>query len=194
MRYLTTIPLKLKTDNGEIDLQPGDTFIPKNEDALGELLAEDKVKPVPEVMAELYREMTDWLHQHTLAGDEIKETLPSLYADIQDSIDRLDATFIIEDIIAFRETLERIRLLYTEAMLRTDRKVAVKVYSEVLGCHLWVTTNTDEDMHTLRNQGVTEAIYSRDEVDKLKGISKDSLKAIHKIKEVFEKSRVEEVE
>ena len=122
MRYLTTIPLKLKTDNGEVDLQPGDTFIPKNEDALGGLLAEDKVKPVPEVMAELYREITDWLHQHTLSGDEIKETLPNLYADIQDSIDRLDAAFVREDLPAFRNMLIGIKQLYTKALLSHEGK------------------------------------------------------------------------
>lgn len=45
MKYLTTIPLKLKTQNGEVELKPGDTFKPKSEEAIKELLAEGKVKP-----------------------------------------------------------------------------------------------------------------------------------------------------
>ena len=45
MRYLTTIPLKLKTPDGILDLQPGDTFRPDSPDAVKSLLAEGKLKP-----------------------------------------------------------------------------------------------------------------------------------------------------
>lgn len=44
MRYQTFIPLKLKTSSGLLDLKPGDTFKPKNEEAIKELLAEGLVK------------------------------------------------------------------------------------------------------------------------------------------------------
>lgn len=45
MRYLTEIPLKLKTPTGLLDLKPEDTFKPKSEDAIKELLAGGLVKP-----------------------------------------------------------------------------------------------------------------------------------------------------
>lgn len=45
MRYLTTIPLKLKTPSGLLDLQPGDTFIPKSEEAIKPFLDEGLIKP-----------------------------------------------------------------------------------------------------------------------------------------------------
>lgn len=71
-------------------------------------------------------------------------------------------------------------------------RVMYKVYSELLGGYLWIV-DTDKDMHSLRSQGVSEAIYTEDEIRKLKGISKSSLKEIYKFKEVFEKSKVEEI-
>lgn len=67
-----------------------------------------------------------------------------------------------------------------------------KIYSELLGCCLWVVAD-DEDMRSLRLQGISEAVYTADEIKKLKGIDKDSLKAVHKVKEVFEDSKVEDL-
>jgi hypothetical protein len=52
VRYITHIPIILKTSSGEVDLKIGDTFRPKSEDAIKGLLAEGKVRPVIEVMAE----------------------------------------------------------------------------------------------------------------------------------------------
>jgi len=48
-------------------------------------------------------------------------------------------------------------------------------------------------MHSLRSQNVIEAIYTRDEIKRLKGLSKDSLREIHKVKEAFPESKVEEM-
>ena len=84
-----------------------------------------------------------------------------------------------------------IRLL-NEGRITPIDKVAYKVYSEILQAHLLVV-ETDQDMHSLRSQGITEAIYTEDEIKKLKGLSKDSLKEIHKVKETFEKSKIMEV-
>lgn len=74
----------------------------------------------------------------------------------------------------------------------TEIRVAYKVYSEILGTCLWVV-DTDEDMHSLRFQSVPEAIYTKDEIKRLKGIDKDSLKEIHKVKETFSESTIEEI-
>lgn len=82
--------------------------------------------------------------------------------------------------------------LIQDGLIEPVEKVAYKVYSEVLGCHLWVV-DTNEDMHSLRSQGITESIYTTDEIRKLKGLEMDSIKEIHKVKEVFEGSRVEEI-
>ena len=82
-----------------------------------------------------------------------------------------------------------IRLL-NEGKITPIEKVAYKVYSEILQAYLWIV-ETDEDMHSLRSQGIKEAIYSHDEIRTLKGGEKDSLKAIHQVKEVFEDSHVD---
>lgn len=84
-----------------------------------------------------------------------------------------------------------IRLL-NDGKITPIEKVTYKVYSEVLGCYLWVV-DTNEDMHTLMSQGFSEAIYSADEIKKLKGMDKDSLKTIHKAKETFPESTIKEV-
>jgi hypothetical protein len=84
-----------------------------------------------------------------------------------------------------------IRLL-NEGKITPVEKTAYKVYSEILESYLWII-NTDEDRHSLRAKGIKEAIYSQAEIKRLKGIDKDSLKAIHKVKETFENSKVEEV-
>jgi hypothetical protein len=82
--------------------------------------------------------------------------------------------------------------LLNESKVRPIEKVAYKVYSEILQAYLWVV-ETDEDMHSLKFKVVSEAIYTGEEIRKLKGLDKDSLKVIHKVKEVFEGSKVEEI-
>lgn len=81
--------------------------------------------------------------------------------------------------------------LLNEGKITPIERVAYKVYSEILQAYLWVA-DTDEDMHSLRAKGI-KAIYTGDEIRKLKGLGKDSLKEIHKVKEAFEGSRVEEI-
>ncbi|MEW6215918.1 MAG: hypothetical protein AB1478_12070, partial [Nitrospirota bacterium] len=164
MRYMTLVPLKFTNK----ELHPGEIFTPKNKDAIRGLLAEGKVRPLSEVMAEKYRALTDWLHQFDLTGD----VLPELYLDIQDAIERLDDAFYREDLPAFQDALDRVRLLFTEGLFRCGRRVAIKVWSEPLQAYLWVV-ETDQDMASLRSQ-VSEAIYTASEIRKLRGMDKDS--------------------
>jgi hypothetical protein len=165
------------------EFEPGDTFKPKNEEAIRELLAEVKVRPVAEVMCEKYKKLTEWLHEHTLSADEIKETLPSLYRDIQDAIERLDTAFVNEDLQAFQCALDQIRLLYAEALFKCGWRIGVRVPSEVLQAELWIVADT-ADMHSLRSQGIAESVYTAEEIGKLREITKDSLKGIHKVRDL----------
>jgi len=84
-----------------------------------------------------------------------------------------------------------IRLL-NEEKIQPAEKVAYRIYSEILESYLWIV-NTDQDMHSLRGQGISEAIYTNNEIEKLKSLDKDSLKVIHQVKDVFEGSKIEEV-
>jgi hypothetical protein len=63
-------------------------------------------------------------------------------------------------------------------------RMAYKIYSEILQDHLWVVESAS-DMHSLRAQGVTEAIYTAQEIAELKGADKEQLQAVHKAKTVF---------
>ena len=70
-------------------------------------------------------------------------------------------------------------------------RVAYRIYSEILQAFLWVV-DTDEDMKSLRDRSITEPIYTADEIRKLKGIDREDLKKIHRVKQVFENSKVED--
>ena len=72
-------------------------------------------------------------------------------------------------------------------------RVAYRIYSEILQAFLWVV-DTEKDMRTLRDRNITEPIYTADEIRKLKGINKEDLKKVHRVKEIFENSQVEEVQ
>jgi len=80
MKYQVLDTFKVKTSQGEMELQPGQIITLAHDKAI-RLLNEDKIKPVRDVIFEKYQSLTDWLQQHDLTADEIKETLPGLYAD-----------------------------------------------------------------------------------------------------------------
>ena len=81
--------------------------------------------------------------------------------------------------------------LLNEGKIIPIERVAYRIYSEILEAFLWVA-DTDEDMKSLRDRSITEPIYTADEIQKLKGINKENLKKVHKVKEVFENSKVED--
>lgn len=91
-----------------------------------------------------------------------------------------------------------IRLATTEAIvlieagrIKPTKRVAYRIYSEILQAYLWIV-ETDHDMHSLKAEGVSEAIYTGDELKKLKasGMDKEGLKVVHNIKQSFDGSQV----
>jgi hypothetical protein len=60
-------------------------------------------------------------------------------------------------------------------------KIAEKIYSGNLQCEVWVVEN-DEIFDFLRD-GIVK--YSRSELDKLRGVTPDELRSVHRVKEVF---------
>jgi hypothetical protein len=87
---------------------------------------------------------------------------------------------------------ERAIRLLNEGKITPLERVTYKVFSEILQAHLWIV-ETGQDRGELKSKGIKESIYSNNEIKELKGLYKDSLKEIHKIKEVFENSKIEEV-
>jgi hypothetical protein len=87
---------------------------------------------------------------------------------------------------------DRAITLLNEGKIAPIGEIAYKVYSELLGAYLWLV-DTDEDRQALRSQGVEEAIYSHPEITEVRKLSPDALKNIHRIKEVFESSKGEDI-
>jgi hypothetical protein len=84
-----------------------------------------------------------------------------------------------------------VKLLNKGKITPADR-VAYKVYSEILKGFLWVVYGA-ADMKILREQGVTEAIYTGQDIVELKKLSQEDLKDIYKVKQVFTESTVKKV-
>ncbi|MFA4919522.1 MAG: hypothetical protein WC581_09745 [Thermodesulfovibrionales bacterium] len=104
-----------------------------------------------------------------------------------------EGTFMLKEGQKVRLSKDEAIPLIQDGLIQPIEKVAYRIYSNILQAYLWVTAD-DKDRETIRaSQGVSEAIYTADEIKKLKGMDKDSLKGIHKVKEVFEDSKVEEI-
>lgn len=103
-----------------------------------------------------------------------------------------EGTFMLKEGQRVRLSKEEAIPLIQDGLIQPIEKVAYNVYSNILQAYLWVV-DTDEDMQSQRSQGITGAIYSKDEVKELKKLPKEALKVIHKVKEVFLMSTVEEI-
>jgi len=191
MRYQTQIPIRLETSTGTVILKPGDTFRPSDENTIKGLLADGKVKPIKEVMVTEFKSLLGWLKQFDLDSDELKEKLPELYQGIQKALEKIDNASANEDLPAFQSAISEVKGLYAEALF-TRRQIAIKVYSELLDCNLWVVA-TEKDMKALKQQGVKEAIYTADEIKRLSSLGKDFLNGLHRFKEVFSEGTIEEI-
>jgi hypothetical protein len=103
-----------------------------------------------------------------------------------------EGTLMLKEGQKLRLSKEEAIPLIQDGLIQPLEKVAYKIYSEPLQAYLWVVAS-DEDTHFLRSKNVTDPIYTNEEIRKLKGIDKDTLKEIHKVKEVFELSQITEV-
>ncbi len=68
---------------------------------------------------------------------------------------------------------------------------SVFVYSRILDDVLLIVAD-DQEAAALRTEGATKPIYRQEEIPRLKGLSPESLKAIHSIKRVFPEAKVED--
>ncbi len=70
-----------------------------------------------------------------------------------------------------------------------------KIYSKILKDYLWIAA-TEEESQELVGEGITEVIYTQEETNKLMKdkVSKEGLKAIHKVKKAFSGSTIENIE
>ena len=71
-------------------------------------------------------------------------------------------------------------------------KAIYKIYSKILDDFLWIVAN-EKELRDLIAEGVQDAIYIHNDIEQLDGISKEGLKAVHKIKKTFPGSRIEDI-
>jgi len=116
MKYVTEIPLKLRTPEGILELKPGEIFKPKCEDAVRPLLESRKVRSLKEVFERKFNELADKLLQQTLTAEDIKAQRPEMYKDIQKAIERMDSSWLKEDLPEFSMAIKDINRLYYKAL------------------------------------------------------------------------------
>lgn len=88
---------------------------------------------------------------------------------------------------------EKALKLLNEGKITPIEKVAYRLYSEILQAYLWVVAD-DADVKALRvSQNITQPIYTADDIRNLKGMNKEGLKTVHRVKEIFPKSAIAEI-
>jgi hypothetical protein len=86
---------------------------------------------------------------------------------------------------------QALRLL-NEGKITLFERVALKLWSEVLQSFLWVVYDED-DIEDLRNEISKDPIYAISEFRQLRGLTKDSLRKINQVKEIFPMSTIKEI-
>lgn len=164
--------------------------------------------------AETFKEAVEGLSRQYIEGtiNYIREHHPDLYQQTIAQEDKLNEVWIAgregkASIEEFRKVVEEWYLLhlrgieiYANSREKTGSAVqggqikrpVYKIYSKLLDSYLWIV-ETEADMHALKaREATTEAIYTYDEIGRLKGLSKSALQAIHMTKKTFPGSIVEQ--
>ena len=74
------------------------------------------------------------------------------------------------------------------------KKKSYNIYSKILEDDIWVVP-TDKELQGLIDEGVEETIFTLEEVSRMidEGVTKEGLKAIHKVKNAFPVSGIEDI-
>ena len=85
--------------------------------------------------------------------------------------------------------------LINEGRIAPVGKVAYKIHSRILADYLWLVAD-DNELQGLVDEGITDAIYTKYEVSRMidEGVTKEGLKAIHKVKGAFPAATVEDID
>ncbi len=82
--------------------------------------------------------------------------------------------------------------LLNENKIEPIGKAIYKIYSKILDDFLWIVAN-EKELRDLIAEGVQDAIYIHNDIKQLEAISKEGLKAIHKIKKAFPGATIEDI-
>ncbi len=77
---------------------------------------------------------------------------------------------------------------------KRPKKKSYKIHSKILDDDLWIVA-TDKELKELISEGIKEVIYTQDEISRMidEGVSKEGLVAIHKVKNAFPVSGIEDI-
>lgn len=114
MKFIALRPLKFTNK----ELKAGDTFTPKNEDAIRPLLNNGMVRPVSESILEQYKAFIQWLKSYQMTIEDIKEADIELYDSILTAVENIDKAFYSENLPGFSEGIYAVKQLYIKAMER----------------------------------------------------------------------------
>lgn len=84
--------------------------------------------------------------------------------------------------------------LINEGRIVPIGKVTYKMYSKILDDYIWIAA-TERECQGLVAEGIKEVIYTQEEANKLMAnkVSKDGLRAIHKIKKNFPGASIQDI-
>lgn len=84
--------------------------------------------------------------------------------------------------------------LINEGRIVPIGKVTYKIYSKILDDYIWIAA-TEREYQGLVAEGIKEVIYTQEEANKLMAnkVSKDGLRAIHKIKKNFPGASIQDI-
>ena len=84
--------------------------------------------------------------------------------------------------------------LINEGRIVPIGKVTYKMYSKILDDYIWIAA-TEREYQGLVAEGIKEVIYTQEEANKLMAnkVSKDGLRAIHKIKKNFPGASIQDI-
>jgi hypothetical protein len=115
MKYQVLDILKVKTPRGEIELQPGQLINLEPEKAITQIEI-GKIKPIKEIMLDLYQEFIQWLSNQNLTIDEIEKRDLNLLKSIHNAIEVMDNCFVKEDLHGFIKVKKIVESLYLLAI------------------------------------------------------------------------------
>ena len=112
--------------------------------------------------------------------------------NIKLKISKGDLEVLPGQVIALQDNIAII--LINEGRIVPIGKVTYKMYSKILDDYIWIAA-TEREYQGLVAEGIKEVIYTQEEANELMAnkVSKDGLRAIHKIKKNFPGASIQDI-
>jgi hypothetical protein len=115
MIYKVLDRLSARTNAGILELQPGQ-LINLNTEKAKRLMQKGVIISLRDTMLQEYRQFMQWLGNHDITSDEIKNFDPDIHQNLISAIEELDNCYYRDDYQGFINHMERAKRLYLEAV------------------------------------------------------------------------------